>query len=172
MLRHIVLGTALLLTSGCGKAIELVSQTRTVAAPREEVFAKMFGDEGAFAGLPMVTNGGSTRLYELVVEKRDPLWPQIAPKERPEAYKVKIAIAMEIPREAHLTYSVDDGALSTGLKFTFDELAPDRTRVAFTTDELTGHDTEGLTVNTAKLRSIARDALQKLDGFDKVEDAA
>ena len=172
MLRSLILAAALLLTAGCGKSIELVSQTRTVAAPREQVFAKMFDDDGAFTGLPLVTNGGSERLYELVVEKNDPLWSQVAPKERPDAYKVKIAVAMTIPREAHLIYSVDDGALATGLKFTFDELAPDRTRVAFTVDELTGHDTEGLAVNMVKLHSIARDALKKLDDFDAVEDAS
>lgn len=172
MLRHLILIAALLLTGGCGKALELVSQTKTVAAPREEVFAKMFGDDSAFTGLPLVTNGGSTRLYELVVQKGDPEWAQIAPKERPDAYKVKIAVAMEIPREAHMIYSVDDGALTTGLKFTFEELAPDRTRVAFDVDELTGYDTEGLAVNTAKLRSIAREALGKLDDFDQVADAA
>src|SRR3546814_10749994 len=90
----------------------------------------MFCDDGAFAGLPLVTNGGSTRLYELVAEKGEPGFEKLIPDERPEAYKVKIAVAMEIPREAHLIYSVDDGALRTGLKFTFEELAPDRTRVA------------------------------------------
>ncbi|WP_447764830.1 hypothetical protein [Sphingopyxis panaciterrae] len=172
MLRTMGLTIAMLLVAGCGKAVELANQTRTVAAPREQVFARMFGDDSAFAGLPLVTNGGSTRLYELVVEKKDPLWAQIAPKERPEAYKVKFAVAMEIPREAHMIYSVDDGALSTGLKFTFDELAPDRTRVAFTLDELTGHDTAGLAVNASKLREIARDALKKLDDFDEAKDAA
>ncbi|WOF44092.1 hypothetical protein KNJ79_03870 [Sphingopyxis indica] len=172
MLRHLLLIAALLVTGGCGKAVELVNQTRTVAAPREAVFAKMFGDDGAFAGLPLVTNGGSTRLYELVVEKGEPGFERIAPKQRPDAYKVKVAVAMEIPREAHLIYSVDDGALATGLKFTFEELAPDRTRVAFTVDELSGHDTEGLAVNSAKLRSVAHDALRKLDDFDEVDEQA
>ena len=33
-----------------------------------------------------------------------------------------------------MIYSVDDGALATGLKFNFEELAPDRTRVTFTID--------------------------------------
>ena len=59
----------MLLTAGCGKMAELANQTRTVAAPREEVFAKMFGDGSAFTGMPLVTNGGSTRLYELVAER-------------------------------------------------------------------------------------------------------
>src|SRR3546814_9109574 len=67
----------------------------------------MFGDDGAFAGLPLVTNGGSTRLYEIVAEKGEPGFEKLIPDERPEAYKVKIAVAMEIPREAHLIYSVD-----------------------------------------------------------------
>ncbi len=172
MMRIVILAAATLLATGCGKMIELVNQTRTVAAPREEVFAKMFGDDGAFAGLPLVTNGGSTRLYELVAEKGEPGFEKLIPDKRPEAYKVKIAVAMEIPREAHLIYSVDDGALTTGLKFTFEELAPDRTRVAFTIDELTGHDKEGLAVNTGALRGIAQDALKKLDDFDEVQDAA
>ena len=145
---------------------------RTVAAPREAVFARMFGDDTAFAGLPLVTNGGSTRLYERVVEKGDPDFEQIAPKLRPEARKVKIAVAMEIPREAHLIYSVDDGAIATGLRFTFEELAPDRTRVAFTIDKLSGHDTEGLGVNNARLRAVAHRALGKLDDFDQVDEAA
>src|SRR5690349_3405343 len=119
---------AAVLLAGCGSgASELMSQTKTVAAPREEVFAKMFGDDEQ-TGLPLVTNGGSTRLYELVVEKDDPEWASVAPTERPEAYKVKFAVAMEIPRETHIIYSVDDGALSTGLKFTFEELAADKTR--------------------------------------------
>lgn len=172
MLRRLLLVVTMLLVSSCGKVAELTNQTRTVAAPREEVFAKMFGDEGAFTGLPLVTNGGSTRLYELVIDRSDPAWAQVAPKLRPDAYKVKFAVAMEIPREAHMIYSIDDGALSTGLKFTFDELAPDRTRVAFSIDELSGSDSEGLRVNAAKLRSIARDALKKLDDFDEVKDAA
>ena len=172
MLRHLFLVAALALVGGCGKAIELVNQTRTVAAPREDVFAKMFGDDGAFAGLPLVTNGGSTRLYELVVEKGEPGFEQLAPKLRPDAYKVKVAVAMEIPREAHLIYSVDDGALATGLKFTFEKLAPDRTRVAFTVDDLSGHDTDGLAVNSGKLRRVAHEALKKLDDFDEVDDAA
>src|SRR3546814_18140766 len=98
---------------------------------------------------PYTTLFRSTRLYELVVEKGEPGFERIAPKQRPDAYKVKIAVAMEIPREAHMIYSVDDGALATGLKFTFEELAPDRTRVAFTVDELSGHDTEGLEIGRA-----------------------
>ena len=170
MLRMIIPVLAILLATGCGKVAELANQTRTVAAPREEVFAKMFGDGSAFSGLPLVTNGGSTRLYELVAEKGDPEFAQLIPKERPDAYKVKIAVAMEIPREAHLIYSVDDGALATGLKFTFEDLAPDRTRVAFTIDELTGDDAEGLAVNRFALRNVAHRALDKLNDFDAVEE--
>jgi hypothetical protein len=172
MLRLMVPIIAMLLATGCGKVAELASQTRTVAAPREEVFAKMFGDDSAFTGLPLVTNGGSTRLYEMVAEKGDPDFQKLVPDERPEAYKVKIAVAMEIPREAHLIYSVDDGALTTGLKFTFEELAPARTRVAFTVDELAGHDAKGLVVNRVVLQKIARDALEKLDDFDEAKDPA
>lgn len=172
MVRMMVPVAAMLLVTGCGKVTELASQTRTVAAPREEVFATMFGDDSAFTGLPLVTNGGSTRLYEMVSEKGDPEFAKIAPKERPEAYKVKIAVAMEIPREAHLIYSVDDGALTTGLKFTFEELAPDRTRVAFTIDELAGEGAKGLSLNRFVLHKIARDALDKLDDFDEVKDSA
>lgn len=169
MLRQLSLMGAALLLSSCGGLAELVSQTRVVAAPREQVFAKMF-DESNFTGLPLVTNGGSTRLYELVVEKGQPGFEQIAPKQRPDAYKVKLSVAMEIPREAHMVYSVDDGALTTGLKFTFEELAADRTRVTFTVDDLTGHDTEGVAVNTVKLHALAREALAKLDKFDEVKE--
>lgn len=172
MLRIMMAAAAMLLATGCGKMAELANQTRTVAAPREEVFAKMFGDDSAFTGLPLVTNGGSTRLYELVAQKGDPGFERLIPDKRPDAYKVKIAVAMEIPREAHLIYSVDDGALTTGLKFTFEELAPDRTSVAFTIDDLTGHGTKGLEVNRSALRKIARDALDKLDDFDEVKDGA
>lgn len=172
MMRLMVPVTAMLLATGCGKIAELANQTRTVAAPREEVFAKMFGDDSAFTGLPLVTNGGSTRLYEMVSEKGDPDFQKLVPDERPEAYKVKIAVAMEIPREAHLIYSVDDGALTTGLKFTFEELAPARTRVAFTVDELEGHDAKGLVVNRVVLQKIARDALEKLDDFDEAKEPA
>lgn len=170
MLRMVVPAMAFLLVTGCGKVAELANQTRTVAAPREQVFAKMFGDGSAFAGLPLVTNGGSTRLYELVAEKGEPGFAQLVPKERPDAYKVKVAVAMEIPREAHLIYSVDDGALATGLKFTFEELAPDRTRVAFTIDELSGDDAKGLAVNRFALQKVARDALDKLDDFEEVKE--
>jgi hypothetical protein len=172
MFRMMVPIAAMLLATGCGKMAELANQTRTVAAPREQVFAKMFGDDSAFTGLPLVTNGGSTRLYELVVQKGEPGFKQMVPDERPEAYKVKIAVAMEIPREAHLIYSVDDGALKTGLKFTFDELAPDRTRVAFAIDDLTGTETKGLAVNRSALTKIARDALGKLDDFEEVKEPA
>lgn len=172
MLRITILIAAMLLATGCGKVAELANQTRTVAAPREEVFAKMFGDDSDFASLPLVTNGGSTRLYELVAEKGDPEFQKLVPDERPEAYKVKIAVAMEIPREAHLIYSLDDGALATGLKFTFEELAPDRTRVAFTIDDLTGDGAKGLAVNRFALAKIARDALEKLDDFDEVKEPA
>jgi hypothetical protein len=172
MLRMMIPIAAMLLTTGCGKMAELVNQTRTVAAPREEVFAKMFGDGSDFTGLPLVTNGGSTRLYELVAQKGEPGFEKLVPDERPDAYKIKIAVAMEIPREAHLIYSVDDGALTTGLKFTFEELAPDRTRVAFTIDDLTGHGTKGLEVNRSALRKIAREALEKLDDFEEVEEPA
>ena len=172
MLRMMVPIAAMLLATGCGKLAELVNTTKTVAAPREEVFARMFGDGSAFTGLPLVTNGGSTRLYELVVEKSDPEFAQMVPKQRPDAYKIKIAVAMEIPREAHLIYSVDDGALSTGLKFTFEELAPDRTRVAFTIDDLTGEGAKGLVVNRVVLNRIARDALDKLDDFEEVKEPA
>lgn len=172
MLRITILIAAMLLATGCGKVAELANQTRTVAAPREEVFAKMFGDDSDFASLPLVTNGGSTRLYELVAEKGDPEFQKLVPDERPEAYKVKIAVAMEIPREAHLIYSVDDGALATGLKFTFEELVPDRTRVAITIDDLTGDGAKGLAVNRFALAKIARDALEKLDDFDEVKEPA
>ena len=172
MLRMIIAMAAMLFATGCSPMAELASQTRTVAAPREEVFAKMFGDDSAFAGLPLVTNGGSTRLYELIAEKGDPGFEKMVPKERPEAYKIKIAVAMEIPREAHLIYSVDDGALTTGLKFSFEELAPDRTRVAFTIDELEGHDAAGLTVNRLALHGIARKALDRLDDFEEAKEPA
>ncbi|MDO9369653.1 MAG: hypothetical protein Q7T68_13880 [Sphingopyxis sp.] len=172
MLRMMVPIAAMLLATGCGKIAELTNQTRTVAAPREEVFAKMFGDDSAFTGLPLVTNGGSTRLYEMVAEKGDPEFQKLVPDERPEAYKVKIAVAMEIPREAHLIYSVDDGALTTGLKFTFEELEPARTRVAFTIDDLQGHDAKGLVVNRVVLQKIARNALDKLDDFEEAKDPA
>lgn len=172
MLRSTVLVAVMLLTTSCGKMAELVNQTRTVAAPREEVFAKMFGDGSAFTGLPLVTNGGSTRLYELVAEKGDPGFEKMVPDERPDAYKVKIAVAMEIPREAHLIYNVDDGALATGLKFTFEELAPDRTRVNFAIDDLTGDGSKGLIVNRSALRKIALEALGKLDDFDEAKEPA
>ncbi|HEV7341093.1 MAG TPA: hypothetical protein VGN68_05610 [Sphingopyxis sp.] len=171
MLRSAFLVAVMLLTVSCGKMAELVNQTKTVAAPREEVFAKMFGDGSAFTGLPLVTNGGSTRLYELVAQKGDPGFDKMVPDERPGAYKVKIAVAMEIPREAHLIYNVDDGALATGLKFTFEELAPDRTRVDFAIDDLTGDGSKGLTVNRSALRKIALEALGKLDDFDEAKDS-
>src|SRR3546814_3885339 len=107
------------------------------------------------------TNGGSTRQDESVADEGELWYEKLIPDELPEAYKVKIAVAMEIPREAHLIYSVDDGALRTGLKFTFEELAPDRTRVAFTIDELTGDGAKGLEVNrseehTSELQSLMR----------------
>lgn len=172
MLRMMTMIAAMLLATGCGKMAELANRTRTVAAPREEVFAKMFGNDSAFTGLPLVTNGGSTRLYELVVQKGEPGFDTMIPDERPDAHKVKIAVAMEIPRETHLIYSVDDGALKTGLKFTFDELAPDRTKVAFTIDDLTGEGAKGLMVNRSALQKIARDALDKLDDFDEVKEPA
>ncbi|BBB10951.1 hypothetical protein [Sphingopyxis sp. FD7] len=169
MIRNPILIAALLASAACGKVNELTNQTRTVAAPREEVFARMFGDGSAFSGLPLVTNGGSTRLYELVVQKGEPGFEKMAPKQRPDAYKVKIAVAMEIPREAHLIYNVDDGALQTGLRFTFDELTPDRTRVTFAVDDLTGAGSDGLTVNRSALHRVARDALRRLDEFDEAE---
>lgn len=171
-MRTMLMIAAMLLATGCGKMAELVNQTRTVAAAREQVFAKMFGNDSVFTGLPFVTNGGSTRLYELVVQKGEPGFDTMVPDERPDAQKIKIAVAMEIPREAHLIYSVDDGALTTGLKFTFDELAPDRTKVAFTIDDLTGHGSKGLMVNRSALQKIARDALDKLDDFEEVEEPA
>lgn len=172
MLRSAVLAAVLLVTASCGEMAELVNQTKTVAVPREQVFAKMFGDGSAFTGLPLVTNGGSTRLYELVAQKGDPGFDKMVPDERPDAYKVKIAVAMEIPREAHLIYNVDDGALATGLKFTFEELAPDRTRVNFAIDDLTGDGSQGLTVNRSALRKIALEALGKLDDFDEAKEPA
>lgn len=172
MLRSTVLVAFMLVTASCGKMAELTNQTRTVAAPREEVFAKMFGDGSTFTGMPLVTNGGSTRLYELVAQKGDPGFEKMVPDERPDAYKIKIAVAMEIPREAHLIYSVDDGALTTGLKFTFEELAPDRTRVNFAIDELTGDGSKGLTVNRSALRRIALNALGKLEDFDEAKEPA
>ncbi len=170
MLRSTILVAFMLMTASCGKIAELANQTRTVAAPREEVFAKMFGDDSAFTGMPLVTNGGSTRLYELVAEKGDPGFEKMVPDERPDAYKIKIAVAMEIPREAHLIYNVDDGALMTGLKFTFEELAPDRTRVDFAIDDLAGDDAKGLTVNRLVLRKIAQEALGKLNAFDEAKE--
>jgi hypothetical protein len=171
MMRKLMMIAAMLLLTGCGEALELVNQTRVVAAPREEVFKKMFGD-GTDTGLPLVTNGGSTKLYELVVEKGDPQWSAVVPKQRPDAYKVKYAVAMEIPREMHIIYSIDDGAVTTGLKFTLDELAPGKTRVVFHIDDLKGHDTKGLAVNTAKLHAIAYQALKKLKDFDEVKEPA
>ncbi len=173
MMRNLFLIAAALLLAGCGKMAELVSQTKTVAAPREEVFQAMFGKDGSnFKDIPLVTNGGSSRLYEMVVEKGHPAFAQLVPKERPDAYKIKLAVQMDIPRETHIIYSVDDGALQAGLKFNFEELAPGKTRVAFTIDDLTGHDTKGLTVNTIKLHALGREALNKLDDFEEVEDAA
>lgn len=172
MLRNLFVIVAAFFLGGCGDMVELVSQTKTVAAPREEVFKKMFGTDGAmFRDIPLVTNGGSNRLYELVLERNDPRWNLLAPKERPKAQKIKLAVTMEIPRETHIVYSVDDGALQTGLKFTFEELEPGKTRVAFTIDDLTGHDAEGMAVNTVKLHALARDALNKLDDFEEVKES-
>ena len=172
MLRMMAGIAAMLLAAGCGKIADLANETRVVAAPREEVFARMFGDDSSFTGLPLVTNGGSTRLYELVVQKGEPGFDTMIPDERPDAQKVKIAVAMEIPSEAHLIYSVDDGALVTGLKFTFEELAPARTRVAFTIDDLTGGGSKGLQVNRSALQKIARDALDRLDDFKEAKEPA
>ncbi len=172
MIYRLILIAAMLLTAGCGKIAELTNQTKIVAAPREEVFAKMFGDGSMFTGLPLVTNGGSTRLYELVAHKGEPGFEKLVPKQRPDAYKIKFAVAMEIPREAHLIYSVDDGALLTGLKFTFDELAPDRTRVTFAVDDLTGDGSDGLAVNRSALHRVARQALRRLDAFDEAKEPA
>lgn len=170
MLRMMAAIAAMLLAAGCGKIADLANETRVVAAPREEVFARMFGDDSSFTGLPLVTNGGSTRLYELVVQKGEPGFDTMIPDERPDAQKVKIAVAMEIPTETHLIYSVDDGALVTGLKFTFEELGPARTRVAFTIDDLTGRGSKGLQVNRSALRKIARDALDRLDDFEEAKE--
>jgi hypothetical protein len=172
MIYRLILIAAMLLTAGCGKIAELTNQTKIVAAPREEVFAKMFGDGSMFTGLPLVTNGGSTRLYELVAQKGEPGFEKLVPKQRPDAYKIKFAVAMEIPREAHLIYSVDDGALLTGLRFTFDELAPDRTRVTFAVDDLTGDGSDGLSVNRSALHRVARQALRRLDAFDAAKEPA
>lgn len=172
MIRRLILIAAMLVTAGCGKIAELTNQTRTVAAPREEVFARLFGDGSTFTGLPLVTNGGSTRLYELVAQKGEPGFEKLVPKQRPDAYKIKFSVAMEIPREAHLIYSVDDGALLTGLKFTLDELAPDRTRVTFAVDDLTGEGSDGLTVNRSALHRVARQALRRLDEFDEAKEPA
>lgn len=173
MLRNLFLIVSALLLASCGQMTELISQTKTVAAPREEVFKKMFGTDGAnFSGIPLVTNGGSTRLYELVMQKGEPGFEKMIPDERPEATKIKFAVAMEIPRETHIIYSVDDGALQAGMKFTFEELEPGKTRVAFTIDDLTGHDAKGLTVNTVKLHALGREALSKLDDFEEVKDPA
>lgn len=170
MIRSFTLIAATLILAACGRLAELTSQTRTVAAPRAAVFAEMFGD-GSKLGLPMISNGGSTRRYELVVKKGDPHWRQVAPENWPEAHKVKLAVALEIPREAHITYAVNDDALRTGLKFTLEDVAPDRTRIDFAIDELTGTASEGMTVNTVKMHAIAREALGKLDSFDTVKDA-
>jgi len=172
MFRTTLLVAAMLFATGCGKIADLANETRIVAAPREDVFAKMFGDGSDFTDLPLVTNGGSTRLYELIVQKGEPGFETMVPDERPDAQKVKIAVAMEIPRETHLIYSVDDGALTTGLKFTFEELAPNRTKVAFTIDDLTGDGAKGLEVNRSALRKIARDALDKLDDFEEAKEPA
>jgi hypothetical protein len=51
-------------------------------------------------------------------------------------------------------------------------LAPDRTRVAFTIDELTGDGAKGLQVNRSALTGIARDALGKLDDFEAIDEPA
>src|SRR3546814_6351830 len=63
-----------------------------------------------------LVTGVQTCALPIFAEKGEPGFEKLAPGERPEAYKVKIAVAMEVPREAHLIYSVDDGALTTGLK--------------------------------------------------------
>lgn len=47
MTRHLILIAAMAVTAGCGKVIGRPNLTRTVAAPREEVFARMFADGGA-----------------------------------------------------------------------------------------------------------------------------
>lgn len=172
MIRTMMMIASLLLLGGCGEIAELVSQTRTVAAPREEVFARMFGRDGSeFAELPLVTNGGSTRLHEAVIRRGEKGFAKFAPKERPDAETIRLAVTMEIPRETHIIYDVDEGALKTGLKFTFEELAPGQTRVRFQIDDLTGHASEGLTVNAVKLHAIARSALDRLDDFDTVPGA-
>lgn len=170
MIRKMAMLAAMLLLAGCGKVVELANQTRTVAAPREAVFEKMFGDAGEFTGLPLVSNGGSSRTYELVVQKGDREWPMIAPKQRPDAYQVKIMVQMEIPSETHMVYSIDEGAVVAGLKFNLEELAPDRTKVSFSIDELSGTDTAGLEVNSGAVTKIARSALKKLDSFNKVDE--
>ena len=91
MLRNLFLIAAALLLASCGEMAALVSQTKTVAAPREEVFKKMFGTDGAnFRDIPLVTNGGSTRLYELVAKKGDPRFRGARPHGAPRRAKDQI----------------------------------------------------------------------------------
>jgi uncharacterized protein YndB with AHSA1/START domain len=153
--------------AACGGMKELAKTEMTVNAPRAEVFDTAFDVEDLERSIPLVTNSGTDQLFELVVDEHSDGWEGMKPDAVPFATKVKLTMELEDRREATLRYSVNDGAVKTGVKWYFEDIAGGGTKVSFDLLPLEGDRTEGLTINQLELRMLARESLDKIERMAK-----
>lgn len=162
MRKFIIIAAAMALAA-CGKMSELAKTELTVNAPRAEVFDTAFPVEQLRRSIPLVTNSGTDQLFELVVDEHSPGWESMKPDAVPFAKKVKLTMELEDRREATLRFSVNDGAVKTGVSWRFEDIDGGGTKVSFDLMPLEGDRTEGLTINQLELRAMARQSLDRIE---------
>ena len=121
-MRLLFLAPLMLALTGCGGLKELAKTEMTVNAPRAEVFDTAFPVDQLKRSIPLVTNGGTDQLFELVVDETSPDWERMKPDAVPFAKKVKLTMELEDRREATLRFSVNDGEVKTGVKWHFEDV--------------------------------------------------
>ena len=166
-MRLLFLAPLLLALSACGGLKELAKTEMTVNAPRAEVFDTAFPVDDLKRSIPLVTNGGTDQLFELVVDETSPDWERMKPDAVPFAKKIKLTMELEDRREATLRFSVNDGEVKTGVKWMFEDLDGGGTKVSFDLMPLEGDRTEGLTINRPELRALARQSLDRIERMAK-----
>lgn len=169
-MRLLFLMPLLLALGACGGMDSLKELAKTeisVNAPRDEVFDTAFNVEELAESLPLVSNTGTDQQFELIVDEQTPGWEAMKPDAVPFAKKIKVTMTLEDRRNAKLRYSINDGAVKTGVTWQFEDVSGGGTKVSFDLMPLEGDRTEGLTINRLELRQMARKSLDKIERMAK-----
>ncbi|MBA4747159.1 MAG: SRPBCC family protein [Sphingopyxis sp.] len=169
-MRLLFLTPLLLALGACGGMDSLKELAKTeisVNAPRDEVFDTAFNVDELAESLSLVSNTGTDQQFEMIVDEQTPGWEAMKPDAVPFARKIKVTMTLEDRRDAKLRYSINDGAVKTGVTWHFEDVPGGGTKVSFDLMPLEGDRTEGLTINRLELRQLARKSLDKIERMAK-----